>query len=367
MSGGPENSAFVRTGAAEHATSTNASHDRFTPLMPYTSRAVDFSKGCVGSILQTVQLGAEKRTVGCAIVSAMQHADARLALQHDLSRVLASARQVRDAAPVILEAISARLGCVVSELWVIDEPRSVLESVGTWAKSAAYRSFTRTDDSFVFRKGDGLPGLCWQRNAPQWMTDVSEDAKFERRLAARTCDLRAAVAFPTVFGDSVNGVVQFFYPELREPDVKLIETFADIGEQIGLFLERARTDAIVFRQARELLELSAPILRVAPHAILLPIIGTFDARRAVQVTERLLAKVVEAGARVVVLDVTSAGAMDTFMAQRILDAVAAVRLLGARTILTGVQPAAARTLALLGIDFQQLEVCSTLAEGLLQI
>lgn len=290
--------------------------------------------------------------------------DARLALQHDLSRALASARQVRDAAPKILASISERLGCVVSEMWVIDEARGVLASAGTWAKTGAYRAFLATDDSFVFPKGNGLPGLAWEKGTPQWMRDVSTDAKFERRPAASACNLRAAVAFPITFGESVLGVVQFFYPELREPDAKLMATFADIGEQIGLFLERARADAIVLRQANELVALSAPILRVAPHAILLPIIGAFDARRAVQVTERLLTHVVDLGVHVVVLDLTSAGEMDTYMAQRILDTVASVRLLGARTILTGVQPAAARTLALLGIDFRQLEVCSSLADGL---
>jgi anti-anti-sigma regulatory factor len=291
-------------------------------------------------------------------------ADVRVAAQHDLSRVLASARQVRDAAPLILEAISGHLGCVVSELWVIDETRGVLESVGTWAANDGYRLFLKTDESFTFAQGKGLPGLAWQRRSPQWMTNVSEDHSFERLLAASACGLRAAVAFPVVFGGNVTGVVQFFYARPREPDEKLMAAFADIGEHLGLFLERARKDEIVLRQARELVELSAPILRVGHDALLLPIIGTLDARRAVHVTERMLTRVSEVGARVVLIDLTGAGTMDSYMAHRILDAVAAVKLLGAEAILTGVQPAAARTLALLGIDLSQLEVRATLADGL---
>lgn len=291
-------------------------------------------------------------------------AEVRLAAQRELSRVLASARAPRDAAPAILEAISGHLGCVVSELWVVDDTRSFMESIGTWAVNESYKVFLQTDESCTFARGHGLPGLAWEHASPQWMSDVTGAPAFERKPAATACGLRAAVAFPILFGGNVTGVVQFFYAQPRQPDAKMMEIFADLGEQLGLFLERAHGDAIVLRQAKELLELSAPILRVAPDAILLPIIGTLDARRAIHVTERLLVKVVELGAHVVVLDVTSAGSMDTFMAQRILGAVAAVHLLGAETILTGVRPEAAKTLALLGIDFSRLEVRATLADGL---
>ena len=289
---------------------------------------------------------------------------ARLAVQHDLSRALASARQVRDAAPAILGAIGPRLGCVVSEMWVVEEPEAVLQSVGTWAADERYAAFLGTDTVFHFARGRGLPGLAWEHASPQWMTDVSTHPSFERQVAALTCGLRAAVAFPILFGGNVTGVVQFFYPEIRQPDEEMMATFADIGEQLGLFLERARIDGVLLRQAEEIMELSAPILRVAPHAILLPIIGAFDERRAIHVTERLLTHVVELGARHVVLDLTSAGSMDTFMAQRILDTIAAVKLLGSEPILTGVQPEAARTLVLLGIEFKQLKVCASLAGGL---
>ena len=290
--------------------------------------------------------------------------DARLSVQRDLSRALASARQVREAAPSILDAISGRLGCAASEMWLVDDARSALVCVGTWAGEERARSFVASSTSFEFSRGQGLPGGAWERATPQWMTDVSADAAFERNVTALASGLHAAVAFPILFGGDVTGVVQFFYPEERQADTLMMETFADIGEQLGLFLERARIDAITQRQAAEILELSAPILRVAPDAVLLPIIGSFDAGRAVHVTERLLTRVSELGARCVVFDLTNAGTMDTFMARRLLDAVAAVKLLGASAIVTGVQPAAARTMVLLGVQLGDIEVRASLADGL---
>lgn len=290
--------------------------------------------------------------------------DARMAVQRDLSRVLASARDVRDAAPAILEAISGRLGCVVSEMWVIGEERGVLQSVATWRASERFQPFLDRGARSEFERDEGLPGLAWDRGAPQWMNDVSTDETFARKLDAVGCGLHAAVAFPIVFGGIVTGVVQFFYPETRTPNVELMDTFADIGEQLGLFLERARIDATALKQAQEILELSAPVLRVAPNAILLPVIGTFDAKRASHVAQKLLERVVETSAHWVLIDVTGAASLETFTAHRLLDTISAVRLLGATTILTGVQAAAARTLVLLGVDFKNLVVCGSLADGL---
>lgn len=291
-------------------------------------------------------------------------ADARMAVQRDLSRVLASARDVRDASPAILEAISGRLGCVVSEMWVAAEDRPVLQLVATWRANERYQPFLESGTHAEFERGHGLPGLAWDRGSPQWMSDVSTDETFARKLDATACGLHAAIAFPIVFGGIVTGVVQFFYPETRTPDTAMMDTFADIGEQLGLFLERARIDATALKQAQEILELSAPVLRVAPNAILLPVIGTFDAKRASHVAQKLLERVVETGAKWVLIDVTGAASLETFTAHRLLETISAVRLLGATTILTGVQAAAARTLVLLGIDFKNLVVCGSLADGL---
>ncbi len=291
-------------------------------------------------------------------------AEARLAVQRDLSRVLASARQVRDAAPAILGAISGRLGCVVSEMWVVGEDRQLLQSVATWRADDRYAPFIARGAHSEFERGQGLPGLAWEHGAPQWMADVSTEEAFARKLDAIACGLHAAVAFPIVFDRVVTGVVQFFYPETRTPNVELMTTFADIGEQLGLFLERARIDATALKQAQEILELSAPILRVAPNAVLLPVIGSFDAKRASHVSQKLLERVVETSAHWVVIDVTGAAALETFTAHRLLETIAAVHLLGSKVILTGVQASAARTLVLLGVEIKNVVVCGSLADGL---
>jgi anti-anti-sigma regulatory factor len=212
--------------------------------------------------------------------------------------------------------------------------------------------------------GVGLPGRVWKSGRPAWIVNVGDDPEFARKREANVCGLHAAVAFPVVAQGRVSGVVQFFYDRSREPDEEMIQLFADVGEQIGLFFEREEAQAMLLNQANEIMELLAPVLEVGARALLVPIIGTLEGRRADRFMERLLSSVVAASAKAVVIDITGAGAIDTYMAQRIIDAIAGLRLLGARVILTGIQPNAARTLALLGTNLTAVEVHGSLADGL---
>ncbi|MCC6555049.1 MAG: STAS domain-containing protein [Polyangiaceae bacterium] len=127
-------------------------------------------------------------------------------------------------------------------------------------------------------------------------------------------------------------------------------------------LERARREQQRLLDTIE--ELSTPILAVHRGVLLLPIIGSIGAARAARVTETLLSRVVEAEARVVILDVTGASAIDEGVAGLLRRAAEAVSLLGARVILCGVRPALARMTVELGLDLSSLSPQRDLAGAL---
>ena len=64
------------------------------------------------------------------------------------------------------------------------------------------------------------------------------------------------------------------------------------------------------------------------------------------------------------VDITGVPMMDTRTAQYLLEAISAVRLLGAQVILTGVRPAIAQTLVHLGIDLSSVATRPSLEAGL---
>ncbi len=95
----------------------------------------------------------------------------------------------------------------------------------------------------------------------------------------------------------------------------------------------------------------------------MPLIGSMDSQRARQVTEVALMGVKDRGARVVILDVTGMSTIDTATADKLIRCAKGLRLLGAETIISGIQPMVARVLVELGIDFK-LATCQSLHDAL---
>ena len=119
----------------------------------------------------------------------------------------------------------------------------------------------------------------------------------------------------------------------------------------------------VARHQAAIRELSTPVIRMHHQVLLLPLIGTIDSLRAQQIMETLLTRVVEEQALAVIIDIQGVGVVDTSVADHLLKTTAAVRLLGAETILTGISGEVAMTVVQLGVDMSALHTRSRLAEG----
>ncbi|HTN83179.1 MAG TPA: STAS domain-containing protein, partial [Sorangium sp.] len=87
-------------------------------------------------------------------------------------------------------------------------------------------------------------------------------------------------------------------------------------------------------------------------------------RRSEQIMEGLLEGVAREGASMVILDVTGVETIDTQAADAVVRAAQAVRLLGARVLVTGIQPSMAHVLVQLGVDLRGIATYSTLQSGI---
>jgi rsbT co-antagonist protein RsbR len=127
----------------------------------------------------------------------------------------------------------------------------------------------------------------------------------------------------------------------------------------------AHLDTLARHQAA-IRELSTPVIRVHERILLLPLVGTIDTQRAQQVMEALLSQVVEQQAKVVIVDIAGVPVVDTKVADHLLKTTAAVRLLGADTVLTGISAQVARTMVQLGVDLSSMKTSTRLADGIEQ-
>ena len=149
-----------------------------------------------------------------------------------------------------------------------------------------------------------------------------------------------------------------------------LDRFADAAGALGVYTDRtisaigdeflrARQE-IIHRQQEAIRELSTPVLKVRPGLLILPLIGIIDTDRARHFTTNLLASVRRERARVVIIDLTGVPAVDSAVANHLLMAAKAARLLGSTAIITGLSTANAQTLARLGVDLGDVKTLSDL-------
>src|SRR5580658_2078541 len=109
-----------------------------------------------------------------------------------------------------------------------------------------------------------------------------------------------------------------------------------------------------------------PILKLG-RALLVTIQVDMHDRLATTLEEDLTAKIVETGARGVLIDISALEIVDSFIG-RMLDNIAGVsRILDADTVLVGMQPAVAITLVELGLNLSGIKTALNVERGMKMI
>ena len=177
--------------------------------------------------------------------------------------------------------------------------------------------------------------------------------------------VRAIAAFRAVM---VPRVVRELHsdPDRLTAVLGAIDRFIDtaLGEIGRAYLDTK--EDIIAEQQRAIGELSTPVLPLAEGFLVLPLIGLIDTRRARDVAEQLLNAIRDWRARVVIIDVTGVPAVDTAVANHLLQTAQACRLMGATPILSGISPTNAQTLVQLGVEMADLLIVGDLRRAIEQ-
>jgi PAS domain S-box-containing protein len=169
--------------------------------------------------------------------------ESRLALQYAVTGILSESPDFASSAQQILQATCDTLDWSVGALWRIDPQTEMMRCVDIChAASPATPEFDRLTQSLELKKSLGLPGKIWELGQPIWVNNLSADDTFPRAAVAAREGLRGAFGFPILLDNEVWGVIEFFSPEIREPDEELLKLVAGIGGQIGQFTQRKRAE-----------------------------------------------------------------------------------------------------------------------------
>jgi anti-anti-sigma regulatory factor/HAMP domain-containing protein len=170
-----------------------------------------------------------------------------------------------------------------------------------------------------------------------------------------------------VLATAFNGMTARLQQTLEGLEQRVSERTADL-QRANLEAERALKELSESLRQRELLsatvrELATPVVPVLEGILVMPVIGVIDSERVAQLLESLLTAIERHRARVIIIDVTGVPVVDTQVAQVLIQATDAAKLLGALPILVGIRPELAQTLVGLGISFNGLVTHADLQNG----
>lgn len=118
---------------------------------------------------------------------------------------------------------------IPTRLWHLDRPRK-------------FKAFKQKTEDTRFVTGIGLPGGIMASGEPAWITDITNDAGFQRAKEANEIGVKGAFGFPVLVGREVVAVLEFFSLEKIEPDEQLVGVMAHVGTQLGRVIERNRAE-----------------------------------------------------------------------------------------------------------------------------
>jgi rsbT antagonist protein RsbS len=105
-----------------------------------------------------------------------------------------------------------------------------------------------------------------------------------------------------------------------------------------------------------------PILKVG-RVLIVPIQVDMDDQTVIHLQESILAELEHTGARGVLIDISLLEMVDSFIGRMLSDIAAMARIMDARTVVVGMQPAVAITLVELGLELKGVDTVLNVDEG----
>jgi methyl-accepting chemotaxis protein len=160
--------------------------------------------------------------------------------------------------------------------------------------------------------------------------------------------------FKRVSKDGADVWLQASYNPIFDLDgrpLKVVKFASDITEEV-----KARSVA--------LLEMSTPVTKIWDGVLFAPIVGIVDSKRSVDIMNKALSSIADTRARTLLLDIGGVAVVDTAVANHLIKIAKAAVLMGCKTIISGISPAIAQTIAELGIELGSIQTTSTIESAL---
>jgi len=182
-------------------------------------------------------------------------------------------------------------------------------------------------------------------------SNTQEYAAFWQKLGRGEYD---AGEFKRIGKDGSEIWLQASYNPVVDADgkpLKVVKFASDVTQEVE-------------KRSLALLEMSTPVTKIWDGVLFAPIVGIVDSKRAVDIMNKALSSIADTRARTLLLDIGGVAVVDTAVANHLIKIAKAAVLMGCKTIISGISPAIAQTIAELGIELGAIQTTSTIETAL---
>jgi rsbT co-antagonist protein RsbR len=172
----------------------------------------------------------------------------------------------------------------------------------------------------------------------------------------------------------IKYIQRFYKDNIEKVSVDQLFSWLDVIRRIFnlsiyIYIDEAHknTSRQIAAQKEMINELSSPVILLQNKTALLPLIGDIDTARAKLILENTLTQCAKLEVEHLCIDLSGVAIIDTMVAHEIFHLINALRLLGVKSILSGIRPEIAQTAIQLGLDFDEIKTTASLARALEQI
>jgi GAF domain-containing protein/anti-anti-sigma regulatory factor len=289
----------------------------------------------------------------------------------DISREVSGAREIDETLQIVVDRAREFLGVDIAAVATTDDDAGTT----SWKTISGFQTEVYRTTKFAPGRGAAGRALASRQTVVLEGIGVKADLPADEFPISMAERLRNCIGIPLMIGNRAVGVLIAGYrsdKKFTESSIGFAETIASHSaaaiENARLFSELAAANQRLLEadqhKTEMIAELSTPIIPIWDRVLLAPIIGTLSAERAEAMTDALLQRMAGGGADVMILDITGVTNIDTDAAQHLRNTVSAVRVLGARCIITGIRGTVAQTLVHLGITLEDIETRRKLSDAL---
>ena len=210
----------------------------------------------------------------------------------------------------------------------------------------------------------------------EYWRDFFEAAIDEKFLEHRRTvgEVHARIGLPlSVYFMSVNKTLVLFTEKLYDQSLPVKEYLATVqaitkmihfDTAIVVETYSRMTNQKISRQSQALMEMSTPVTAIWQDILMLPLVGIIDSKRSQDIMNAMLSKIGDTRSKVIIMDISGVGVVDTAVANHLIKITKATKLMGCECTISGVSPAIAQTIVELGINVGEVRTTATLRDAL---